>query len=387
MKIRKIEAVPIEVPLIKPMVMAGRTLTSMSSVLVRLETTGTHVGWGEAAAAPFLTGETVESILTAVSCLSEAVLDEDVRDVSALADLLQRAMAANSAAKAAVEMAAHDAAGRELGVPAYRLLGGQTGRKFPCLWLLGSGNAAHDIAEAKARATEGYRAFKLKVANGRLEEEAGTFVALRELLGHERLLAADANTGWTAREALRFAALVADAAPDFLEQPVAAEDVAALMRVARSGLVPIGADEAIHDISDVQHLVLSGAAAGVSIKIMKLAGVTRSLAACRLCAALGGEVNLSGKVGETSLANAATLTLATVFGRPGWGLSLTAHYLADDVVREPVTVEAGHVRPLKGNGLGVDIDELKVARLERWPSRLGESKSTPARGQSAPAAA
>jgi hypothetical protein len=47
-----------------------------------------------------------------------------------------------------------------------------------------------------------------------------------------------------------------------------------------------------------------------------------------------------------------------------WGLSITNDYLAEDIVREPIVVANGKVRLPVGPGLGIEIDEAKLSRLE-----------------------
>jgi L-alanine-DL-glutamate epimerase-like enolase superfamily enzyme len=369
MKITCAEAIPLRLPLRKPMAMGGRRYEVVETVLVRLETTGRHAGWGEASVAPFLTGETTASILAAVPMLAEHLVGRDARDFAILGEVLHRAIVGNAAAKAALDMALHDAVARENGSPLYRLLGGRTEEQFDCLVLVGNSDPERDLAEIADRARAGFRCFKLKVANGDLDAEAETLIEMRKRLGTKALVSADANTNWSAADGMRFARLVECASPDFLEQPVASDDLDGMRRIMRASSVPVGADESIHDVADIRHLIETGAAAGGSFKVMKLEGITRCLAAIRLCRALGGEVNLSGKLGEGSIANAATLAVAAATGRPSWGLSITNHYLADDVVHDPIVIHDGTVRVLDGPGLGVEIDEARVRRFEAQPGK------------------
>lgn len=292
MKITRIDAVPLGIPLKKPLLMAGRTYAHADTVLVRVETTGRFVGYGEAPVAPFLTGETTPSVLATVDMLSQAIAGEDPRNLVALGHTIQRAIVGNAAAKAAVEVALHDAVAREYGIPVYRLLGGRTQTEFGCLTLVGNSDHKRDIADVKARAAQGYSAFKLKVANADVAEEAATLIEMRAMLGPRALVCADANGGWTAAEAIRFVKLAEAGAPDFLEQPVRPDDYDGMIRVARASAIPICADESIHAVADIRHLLESGAVAGGAFKIMKLEGIAPCMAAIRLCRALGGSVNV-----------------------------------------------------------------------------------------------
>jgi L-alanine-DL-glutamate epimerase-like enolase superfamily enzyme len=374
-KITRIEAVPLGIPFKKTLLMAGREYGFAETILVRLETTGRFAGYGEASVAPLLTGETAASILAAIELLSEAIVGSDPRDLAALDEALHRTMVGNPAAKAAIDMALHDAVAREYRIPAYRLLGGRTQAEFACLTLIGNSNKARDLADLAARRAEGFTAFKLKVANGDVAEEAATLIAMRDALGPRVLLCADANGGWTAADAIRFVRLVEAASPDFLEQPVATDNLEAMTRVARASSVPIGADESIHSVEDIRSLLARDAASGGAFKIMKLAGISRCMAAIRLCRALGGDANLSGKFGESSVANAATLSVAAAAGGVTWGLSLTNSYLVDDIVKKPITVRDGRIHPIDEPGLGVEIDETKVARFERRPGSEARSRT------------
>ncbi len=368
MKITRIEAVPLAMPLRKPMLMAGRLFETTETVIVRLETEGRHAGWGEASVAPFLTGETTAGIMAAVRFLADAVIGTDVRELATISAAVSKGMVGNPSAKAAIEIAAYDGAGRALGLPVHALLGGARTREPACLHLVGNGDPARDLAEAEAKAKEGFSSLKLKVANGDLETEAETLVRMRKLLGRNIQLAADANAGWTRTEASTFVRLADEAMPDFIEQPVHSDDIDGLARVARAGRIAVGADESIHAVRDIRMLIEAGAASGGAFKIMKLGGLRACLDACRLANFLGGEVNLSGKIGETSIANAATLALAAVWGEPSWGLSLTNGYLAEDAAVDPITLRGGRVAVRDGAGLGIEVDERMLEKRAKTPA-------------------
>ena len=207
-KITSVDAIPLGIPFKKPIRMAGRDTLHSETVLVRLETTGRFAGHGEAPVAPFLTGETVPSVLAAIAHVSNAIVGRDARDIVALGETIHNAIVGNAAAKAAVDIALHDAVARDYGIPVYRLLGGRTQDEFACLTLIGNSNKARDLSDAAARRAEGFTAFKLKVANGDLDEEAVTLIEMRSVLGARALVCADANAGWTAAEAIRFVKLV-----------------------------------------------------------------------------------------------------------------------------------------------------------------------------------
>ena len=74
MKIKTIEPIAVSLPMKKPVQMAGETVTRADNVLVRIESDDGVVGWGEAASAPTMTGETVASMMAAVALLAPGLL-------------------------------------------------------------------------------------------------------------------------------------------------------------------------------------------------------------------------------------------------------------------------------------------------------------------------
>jgi L-alanine-DL-glutamate epimerase-like enolase superfamily enzyme len=73
-------------------------------------------------------------------------------------------------------------------------------------------------------------------------------------------------------------------------------------------------------------------------------------------------VNISCKTGESSVACAAALHVASVIPNVAWGLTLTHTAIADDVVAQPIPTAKGYVDSLDRPGLGVDVDEDAVRR-------------------------
>src|SRR5436853_6586334 len=103
----------------KPVVMAGEEVTRADNVLVRIEADSGAVGWGEAASAPTMTGETVESMMAAIHYLRSAVEGRAADDIAGAVAAMTGRMYGNTGAKAAIEIALHDLVGRASGQPAY----------------------------------------------------------------------------------------------------------------------------------------------------------------------------------------------------------------------------------------------------------------------------
>ena len=121
-------------------------------------------------------------------------------------------------------------------------------------------------------------------------------------------------------------------------------------------------EEMIRSLADIETNARAGAG-GVSLKLIKLGGISAALQAASLCKRLGLSVNIAAKIAESSIASAATVHLACAVAKADWGVSLTHFYLADDLVRRPLPLAAGTVALPDGPGLGVEVDEAAVARF------------------------
>jgi L-alanine-DL-glutamate epimerase-like enolase superfamily enzyme len=369
-KVKSIEPIAVSLPMKKPVMMAGETVTRADNVLVRVEDSGGCVGWGEAASAPAMTGETVASMMAAVAHMTPALLGRPTDDLPGATAAMDAQMYGNSGAKAAVEMALHDLVGRLFKRPLYAMLGPKRRSRIPVLAVIGSTDAAADLREAKERWAAGYRAFKIKVGLGLPELDGERTRAICRMLkasGEECLVSADANQGWRGNVdfALRYVAAVRDCGLDFIEQPVHAQDLHGMARIAAATSIPIGADEGIHSLHDIERHHGHKAATGVSLKAIKLGGVKAVLNACRTCDSLRMRVNISCKTGESSLASAAALHLATVAPQLAWGLTVTNPGLEEDVVTDPLRIERGHVVVPERPGLGIEVDESLVRRRQQ----------------------
>lgn len=359
-----VDCFPLHLPMKKALTTASHG-TSLGQVLyVRVRTRGGAEGWGEAGIDPAMSGETLPGMVAAVEThLRPRLVGRSAFDRVMLARELQHHLYGNGGPKAAIDMALLDVLGHILGVRTVELLGGMTRRSARVLRLVGgSGDTAEDVAEAEGLADDGFHAFKLKVGVVSLEREAGTMRALRERLGPDVLIAADANMAWTTAEARRFCRLSAPADAAFLEQPVVAGDTARLAQVAHGSEIPIGADEALHGLHDIMALAEAGAIQGVSLKTIKLGGLTLLLDAGRVAHAIGLSVNLAMLV-ESSLASTAMIHAACAVPQVDWGLSLGCLLLADEPIERPFRCEKGHVACPIGPGLGVSVDETRLARF------------------------
>jgi len=359
--IKSIEPIAISLPMAKPVIMAGETVDRADNVLVRIEADDGSVGWGEAASAPVMTGETLESIVTAVHYLAPSLRGREPADIAGALATMDGRMYGNHSAKAAIEIALHDLAGKATGQPVHALLGGKIRSRLPLLAVVGSGDLDGDLRDAAKKKAAGFTAYKIKVGVDTAANDAARTRAICQQLGSGLLISADANQGFGTEEAIAYVRAVDGCGLDFFEQPVEASDLAAMAAVAAAApAIAIGADEGIHSLADIRRHHERKAARGVSLKAIKLGGLRGVAAAGRLCDSLGMNVNVSCKTGESSIACAAALHVASIIPNIAWALTLTHLALAEDVTGAPIRSAAGHVEAIDRPGLGVDVDEDRV---------------------------
>jgi muconate cycloisomerase len=261
-----------------------------------------------------------------------------------------------------VDIALLDVAAQMAQCPVHALLGTKRRDRIPLLGVIGGGDFDDDLEDAAKKKTEGFTAFKIKVAIDTPARDAERTRAICEVLGREGVISSDANQGFSRDEALAYVRAVDGAGLTFFEQPLAADDLGGMADVAAATSIAIGADEGIHGLADICTHHARKAARGVSLKAIKLGGVRALTEAGDLCGQLSMAVNISCKTGESSIACAAALHAACVIPAIDWALTLTHTGLAADVTRNPIPTSGGHVAPLNAIGLGVSVDEDLIAR-------------------------
>jgi L-alanine-DL-glutamate epimerase-like enolase superfamily enzyme len=303
-----------------------------------------------------MTGETLESMTAAIRYLACFLKGMDPSDLSAIDREVAWRLYGNHAAKSALDMALLDLIGRTIGKSVHTLLGPQVRDRVPLLWLIGTGTTEGDIAEALLKNAEGITAFKVKIGADDAQSDARRTRAISESLGQDVLISADANQGYSVEDAIAYVRAVEHSNIEFVEQPVAGDDLDGMARVAAASGVAIGADEGIHTLHDIERHHSAHAAEGGSLKTIKLGGLRAVYRAGALCHRLGFRVNLACKIAESSIAGSAILHLAATLPAIDWGVSLSHLYLAQDLVKTRPRIVQGQAQVPQGPGLGIEVD-------------------------------
>lgn len=362
MQITAVEAIPVSVPVRTPLKMAVATVYERTCIVVRMITDAGVVGLGESVLARYFSGESHASAVDLIDNVFAPVLvGRDPRETGEIRRLMGAITVFNNGARAAVEMALHDAVAREQGIPLYELYGGRARPAVPTIWHVSGDDPAAMATEAKQAAADGYPLVKVKVGH-EVEADLAAVFAVREAVGDDVQLLLDANQGWTVADAVRFAKEVLPAFPGFIEQPVHRNDVIGMAEVNRASDVVIAGDEGVFDADALRlHLDL-GAVGAVVAKLMKAAGPIGIQEVFAVADEAGIGVHFAGMAGQTSVGAAHAAHLALAVPNLVYGSGIAPHYLAADIVTEPFRPVSGHLHPGDDPGIGLELDSEAVER-------------------------
>ncbi|MEC8916636.1 MAG: muconate/chloromuconate family cycloisomerase [Pseudomonadota bacterium] len=367
--IASISAQLVDLPTIRPHRLSMTTMACQTLVIIRLRDSDGIEGIGEATTIGGLSygAESPEGIkLTIERYLAPMLIGEPVDSPNRLISRMNSSVKGNRLAKSGVETALLDAQGKRLGVPLASLLGGAQNDHLPVLWTLASGDTQRDIDEARQRLGDRRHCdFKLKIGARPLADDIHHVATIKEALGDQASVRVDVNQAWDEASAIRGIDALQEAGVALIEQPLPAHDHAGLIRLADRFAVPMLADEAVHDTIDALSLASQGFHGAFALKIAKAGGPLSVLPMARLAQAAGiglyGGTMLEGTVGT-----AAALHAWSTLDRLEWGSEMFGPLLLkDDIVGEPLNYNEFGVALPSGPGLGVSLDEDKLAHYTR----------------------
>jgi muconate cycloisomerase len=339
-------------------------------VIVRATFADGVVGHGECVPRPYLTGESVASVVASLERWAtdmvgvEATAAEWVTAIDAAgiaADIERR-----TAAFAGLELALLDGVARSEHTSVGALLGLEAPHDLRVALPILAESAAKVQMLAQRAADAGFTDVKVKVGFG---DDLDRVRRVREVLGEGVRIAIDANGAWSREDAVSRAGALGALGVWLLEQPVAAHDRAGLRVVERTSGMLVSADESMCTRSDAEELLAVGSCGVWNLRIAKCGGLMSALRLARLAMANGVAVQVGSLVGETSLLGAAAMWLASalpnrVLFEGGYGDMV----LRDDLVIRPLRPALGGRLPgLEPIGLGATLDPIRLerARSER----------------------
>ena len=344
-----------------------RPIPMLEYLLVFIHTDEGLTGIGEATVDIGFFGQTLEEVKAAIEdYLGPQIIGKDPLDREYLNWVID--FRENSVAKAGIDIALHDLLGKAAGMPVSIILGGRHQQRVPVAIEI-AGGAPDDMAkECVSLLQQGVHAFKPKIG-GYPEKDADRLRAIREAVGPKVSIRADANQGYTVKEAIRLCQLAEkfDVGLELLEQPVAAWDLQGMAEVRRSVNTLIEADESCFSIHDAMQLIKHEAADVLNVKIAKAGGLYNAKKIAVLAEAAGLKCVLGTSFGlgveiaaKTHLFASTQLVIDAV--------EFTEIGLHGNLLKAPwnkalsLPLVDGCLPVPDGPGLGVELDEEEVAR-------------------------
>jgi L-alanine-DL-glutamate epimerase-like enolase superfamily enzyme len=314
MIIERMDIKTIEAPLRIPFRIATGQHNTLENVFVCLTLKGGIQGFGEAAVATHITGETVQATLRNLQEAAAVSVGEDISDYRSFLSAFREKFSDNHAGLAALEMAVLDAWTRTLKIPLWKIFGEKAVPLCSDITIvIGS------LEEAKASASmyvrRGFKTFKVKVGKDHDLDLARVLVVKKAARGAAIVL--DANQGFDAKGMLRFLQELKKykVVPVLVEQPVPKDDWDGLKQVTRalrgSGML-VCADESVGSLENAARAVHEKAVTAINVKLMK-SGILEGEAIARLARAAGMELMI-GAMMESSLAITASAHMAAGMG-------------------------------------------------------------------------
>jgi L-alanine-DL-glutamate epimerase-like enolase superfamily enzyme len=343
-------------------------------VLVRIHADGV-VGYGQVrpTAPGHFVADTVHSVVAAITEIyGPYLLGRDVLDLDRTWADFDNLLPGNSNARAALDYALHDAAGKALGLPVHKLIGGLCQETIPLEWSV-SLAPRETMVEDAVRAVEefgiGVLCLKAGAPDG-WRQDVANFAAVRDRVGPDVVIGVDPNTGWQVSETIAAMRALAPMDLGYVEQPIARRDLAGLARIRRAAEgVPIMADESLFTLEDALQLARSEAVDVLCIKLYKTGGIRMAKRITAVAQAANMRVNVGGLAVQSQLEAAAgahfcaSIPAGSVMPGAEFIFGLGVVDMDPLVGSTDFVIRDGHVRPPDGPGLGIEIDETAVARL------------------------
>lgn len=277
MKIKSINVWTADLGNTKPYTIAFKTIDEVLNTFVEITLENGTTGIGAANPSEYVTGENLDQTNAALIGKNlEFLIGRDLYEINQLLFEVWQKFPKTPAARAALDIALHDAFTKLLGIPLVKYLG-QKIKSMPTSNTIGIKNVADTLKEADEYGKLGFKALKVKIGKD-LEEDIERLVKLREKFGQKFLIRIDANQGYTSAQTIEFYKRTKQLNIELIEQPLPAKAVAEIRKLPDEVRAVIAADESLLSAKDALELVKPPRAVGIfNIKLMKCGGISQGL--------------------------------------------------------------------------------------------------------------
>lgn len=335
------------------------------AVFVKITCEDGTAGWGQSVPTHTWSYETPQSVSSTLrEYLGPALIGLNPLDLAGAHKAMNRAIAPSFStgmpiAKAGIDLALHDLAGKLSKQPLATLWGRKPLERITMSWTLNPRTLDETGPLLEEGRKRGYKHFNIKVApDPKFDLELARMV---RKLAPGCFLWADANGGYDPPVALQVAPKLADAGVDVLEQPVASNRLSGFADLKRQGALPILMDEGVVSSVELLEFIRLGLLDGVAMKPARTAGLWDARRQVEILREAGMMVLGSGLTDpDTSLAASLILYGAYQVTHP---CALNGpQFLTGSFLKQPFALKDGTLETPVDVGLGVEPDEDRIRR-------------------------
>ncbi|WP_027683983.1 mandelate racemase/muconate lactonizing enzyme family protein [Rhizobium leguminosarum] len=355
MKLTAINVYDVDLPVVGTYRMSMTAITRLTSVVVELVTDQGLVGYGEVCPlGPIYQPQHVLGAKAAIEEIAPKLIGLDPTNILQLNRAMDAALNGSRYAKAAIDIAAWDLAGKRYGRRVCDLLGGATGETVPTYYAIAVASPEEQARVAVEKQREGYRRIQIKVGGRDIEEDIEALRRIREALAPGMRIAADGNRGLTGRDTIFLSQRCRDI-PLILEQPCSTLDEIA--NIKGQLCHPVYLDEVTEDVNIVVRSIADRLADGFGMKVTRVGGISAMRTIRDICEARNLPHTVDDNWGGDIIAAACVHVGATVAPRLFEGSWIASPYIEHHYDRENgPRIENGQIKVPTGPGLGITPD-------------------------------
>jgi L-alanine-DL-glutamate epimerase-like enolase superfamily enzyme len=297
----------------------------------------------------------------------------DGRRIAGLMEQLRRAIHAltpgcvSSTALAAIDVALWDLAGRRTNTPLYMLLGGARDRvrlyNTDVGWLNRPLDEMVHLAK-RAVTRDGFTALKLKVGKENAAEDVERLAKVREAVGPDVMLMADANQSWTIDDAISHVKKLEPYDLYWIEEPLEATDFNGYARLGQHTSIARAGGESLYTPASFYEAIRRDALDILQPDVARIGGITRAIEVCHLAAA--ANLHVAPHVSPE-------LSVTVACAVPN---SIFVEYVPqmEPILKRPITIRNGYAIPPETPGHGIEFNPDALVDFTVWDT---ESSSSP----------
>ena len=362
MRITEIHVYQRDLPVVgQPYRMSRSAVTSLDTTIVEIVVEGGIVGYGETCpVGPVYQPQHALGARAALAEMGQHLIGENSLQIENVHRTMEKCLNGSAYAKAAINIALWDIAGKAYGARVCDLLGGATRERVPSYYAVSVTEPDEAARIAAEKQKEGFPRLQIKVGGRPLEEDIATIRKVAEVLRADVRLAVDGNRALPTRDALTLSRLCSGQT-FVLEQPCdTLEEIAAIRPLLQH---PMYLDESTESLSTILRVVGEGIADGFGLKVTRLGGLSAMRTIRDICRSRNMPHTCDDSWGGDIIAAACVHIGATVEPQLCEGVWVAAPYIDGHYDPENgIAIRDGWLDVPKGPGLGVVLDKAALGK-------------------------